>query len=311
MNDHPFLEALRCSHEGTPPVWCLRQAGRYMAAYRKLKERYSFLELCLIPELAVEVTLQPIQAFDFDAAILFSDILLPLKAIGLEPSFEGPGGPKLTGPTWTELCFPSDLAAALKESIGGVYTAASMLASHLDRPLIGFSGAPWTLASYMGAPFSLSLIKSLEDLVVEHINLQIQAGCRAIQIFDSRIDLLPPDLKAEYSFQPFQRIVRRLAPCPVIFYKAQVGQYPEGTALSCDASIDLPQMRQLLGPSVPLQGNLDPRWLLNPQLATKVHRICRSMEEDRGFIFNLSHGILPQTDEAAVRCLVDAVRGRL
>jgi uroporphyrinogen decarboxylase len=281
-----------------------------------------------MPELAVEVTLQPIQAFDFDAAILFSDILFPLKVLGITPCFEEKEGLRLNGPVWTELSCPTDLAAALKESIGSVYTAASMLVQNLDRPLIGFSGAPWTLAAFLieggssqdfrkaraalQSPRFKRLISLLEDLIVAHLKLQIEAGCHAIQIFDSRVDFLPHSAVEEYSFAPFRRIVSRLPPCPVIFYKARASGYPlvERTALSFDTSVDLSMVRQTLPHSTAIQGNLDPHLLLGPreELIRHVRQICYSMQEDKGFIFNLANGILPGTDEGAVQCLVETIR---
>ena len=299
-----------------------------MAAYRSLRKSYSFDELCLIPELAVNVTLQPIRAFDFDAAILFSDILLPLKALGIHPSFEAPDGPKLSGPPWTQIARPVNMAASLMETIGGVYTAAQMLVEQLDRPLIGFSGAPWTLAAFIieggsskefrkakaaiGTPHLAVLMKILEDLAVEHLKLQIQAGCRVLQIFDSRVDLLPPSAVEEYSFAPFERIASRRPSCPLIFYKARAGQYPQagGAALSFDDSVDIAKIRSSLPPSTPVQGNLNPHWLMRPrdELVSEVRRICDPLKGDPGFIFNVSQGILPETSEEAVQWLVDAVR---
>lgn len=299
-----------------------------MASYQALRKRYSFTDLCLTPELAVEVTLQPIKTFDFDAAILFSDILFPLKVLGVTPCFEEKDGLQLIGPDWTKLCRPTDLAGALKESIGSVYTAAAILAPSLDRPLIGFSGAPWTLAAFLieggssqefckaraalESPYFKRLMGLLEDLVIEHIRLQIQAGCHAIQIFDSRIDALPISAREEYSFAPFRRIINRLPPCPVIFYKASASGYPlvNGTALSFDTSVDLSTLRSVLPRSTAIQGNLDPRLLLGPreELIFQVRHICRSMQEDKGFIFNLANGILPGTDEGAVQCLVETIR---
>jgi uroporphyrinogen decarboxylase len=299
-----------------------------MAAYRALRERYSFTELCLTPELALEVTLQPVRAFDVDAAILFSDILFPLNVLGITPCFEAKNGFHLTGPLWTELHRPTDLAAALQERICGVYTAVSMAVSNLDRPLIGFSGAPWTLAAFLieggssrdftsaraalGSPQLKTLMRTLEELVIEHLRLQIQAGCHAIQIFDSRVDLLPDSALEEYSFEPFRRIASRVPPCPILFYKAQASRYPRvpGIALSFDSSVDISTVRTSLPPPTAIQGNLDPRCLLGPrdELATRVRRICNAMRGDTGFIFNVSHGILPETNEEAVRCLVETIR---
>ena len=230
-----FLNALSCNNDsGRIPVWLMRQAGRYMSSYRKLKESYSFQDLCLIPELAAQVTLQPIETFDFDAAILFSDILLPLIAIGVTTIFRDGQGPLLVGPGWERVCPPFDMTSALQETIPGVYQAATLLSASLDRPLIGFSGAPWTLAAYLiegeasttwpktraalqqHPKHVLKLVRSLEEMVVSHLTLQIQAGVDAIQLFDSRSSLLPDPLFQEFSVQPILRIIRRLPTCPAI-----------------------------------------------------------------------------------------------
>lgn len=328
-----FLQALSCNNTtGKIPVWLMRQAGRYMASYRSLRAQYSFHDLCLTPELAARVTCLPIEAFDFDAAILFSDILLPLMALGVHTVFREQKGPQLISQGWATLRPPVDSTSALQETIPGVYRAASLLCHSLDRPLIGFSGAPWTLAAYLieeeasvSWPKTLNavltnlqevktLILALEEMVVAHLTLQIQAGVSAIQIFDSHAAILPDDKVEELSIQPILRIIRRLPTCPIIVYKVTdrtAHFFTSGpAALSCDSSVDISSLRASIAPSIALQGNLDPQLLLGSKeiLLQKVRHICSCMREDKGFIFNLSGGVPPQTDEETIRLLIATVR---
>ena len=334
-----FLNALACNNKGgTPPVWLMRQAGRYMGAYRRLKERHSFTQLCLTPELVVEVTLQPVAAFDVDAAILFSDILFPLMVFGIDPVFEDGHRPHLTGPSWDTLHPPVDFGAALREKLFQVYEAAAILSSTLDRPLIGFAAAPWTLAAFLlegGAssswthaknqafspsPAFLQLIRWLEELSVAHLNCQIQAGCDAIQIFDSLAPLLPASSFCALSADPIRRIVEQLPPTNVIVSTASSStlaplvQTAGGTlsAISCDSSVDLATVRKVVPAHIAVQGNLDPTFLLTSSetLVHELRRICHAMRGDPGFIFNLSKGVPPNTDESIVRLLIETVRER-
>jgi uroporphyrinogen decarboxylase len=325
-----FLNALSCNNTSRRiPVWLMRQAGRYMSSYRKLREQYSFHDLCLIPELAARVTLQPIEAFDFDAAILFSDILLPLIAIGVETIFRDEKGPLLTGPAWESLHPPTDMSVELQKGLSGVYQAAALVSQTLDRPLIGFSGAPWTLAAYLiegesstAWPKTLTalrhmpqrihtLIRILEELVVSHLTLQIQAGVGAIQLFDSHSSLLPTSLFQEFSVHPILRIIRRLPPCPAIIYKTNALTAPlyAPFAVSCDETVDLATLRSAL-PSSAIQGNLNLKLLTGPKelLLQEIRHICSCMRNDKGFIFNLSGGIPSQTTEETIRLLVETVR---
>jgi uroporphyrinogen decarboxylase len=215
-----------------------------------------------------------------------------------------------------------------------VYQAATMLSSSLDRPLIGFSGAPWTLAAYViegesskewpkthaalrnHPPHVQKLISALEELVIAHLSLQIEAGVDAVQIFDSQSSLLPPSLFQEFAILPLQRIVRQLPPCPVIIYTANATTAPlyartiSVGGVSCDNSVDMTTLRTLLPSSVALQGNLNPQLLLGDTrvLTNEIRRICDCMRKDTGFIFNLSGGVPPQTEEKTIRLLVETVR---
>jgi uroporphyrinogen decarboxylase len=356
-----FLDALLCKNDsGTIPVWLMRQAGRYMESYRKLRERYSFHELCCIPELAARVTLQPIKTFDFDAAILFSDILLPLIAVGIKTIFRDEQGPLLIGPSWEEIRLPSEISPLLEEALPGVYQAAALLSQSLDRPLIGFSGAPWTLAAYLiekehaptwpkasaallRKPAAVhTLIHMLEDVVVSHLTLQIKAGVHAVQLFDSHSSLIPPSLFQEIAVLPVCRIMRRLPPCPVIIYKADLqtgllylssllpnpqdntptsetmavplhhsaASKLSAVALSFDDTTKMADLRLALPQKAAIQGNLDPKLLGGPKelLMHEIRQICSCMRTDKGFIFNLSGGIPPNTDEETIHRLVEIVR---
>ena len=308
----------------------MRQAGRYMAAYRKLREKYSFEQLCLIPELAAEVTLQPIQAFDVDAAILFSDILFPLTLFGVELSFDPK--PVLVSQPWLTLQPPRDITSALQERLSGIYEATQMLSTQLDRPLIGFAGAPWTLAAFLiegGASQNWeraqqairyqptlfrALLLGLEEIVIAHLTLQIQAGCHAVQLFDSLSHLVPDEHLHDLVIGPLQRICQRIPPCPFIYYKASKRflkdclQNRPAFGLSLDETVDITSIRSSIPPSIALQGNLDPALLLSPTLPDAVRRIRESLSNDPGFIFNLSQGIPPSTPESIIHTLVQLLR---
>ena len=306
----------------------MRQAGRYMPSYQALRNRYSFEQLCLTPELAVTVTLQPILEFDLDAAILFSDILFPLRLFEIDLSFEP--RPILSGQNWKSLKVPKEPLAALKQLLPGVYQAASALVVSLDRPLIGFAGAPWTLAAYLieqGAsnswekavlsiqadkPKLLSLISYLEDIIVAHLTLQIEAGCHAVQLFDSLSHLVPEEHLNDLVIEPMQRIQKRLPVCPFIYYKASYTLLPfllqKPMALSFDETVDMASIRDIVPSHIAVQGNLDPSLLSSDELPSIVHRICNEMSQDQGFIFNLSRGIPPTTPPSAIHHLLDLIR---
>jgi len=328
-----FLDALSCQNQSRPPVWLMRQAGRYMQSYQALRKKYSFSQLCLIPELAAQVTLQPIQTFDVDAAILFSDILFPLSTLGYDISFSP--RPTISGPPWQQATSPVDIEAALKENIGGTYTAASLLCESLDRALIGFAGAPWTLAAYLIEGGSsrggssrkwskvqqalqknlnevISLVSCLEPIVTTHLRLQIQAGCNALQLFDSQNALLPPPLFKTLCLLPLKRILSELDSFPLIYFKAassNITSLSSIAPLSVDQTISLNNIRHRIPHHLAIQGNLDISLLQEPKKAiATAQQICTCMQHDPGFIFNLSGGIPPTTKEETVRRLVETVQ---
>lgn len=322
--------------EGPPPLWMMRQAGRYLPEYRKTREQAgSFLGLCANPELASEVTLQPIRRFDFDAAIVFSDILTVVMALGHPVSFDE--GPKLSALT---------SAAGLERDRGcwrqvlePVYQALALTRPRLapEKALIGFAGAPWTLAVYMAGGgndeqkaarlwayrdrdgFQL-LIDRLVDCVSQHLIWQFEAGADAVQIFDSWAGGLPPELFERFVVQPTAAIVHNirtvLPGAPIIGFPrgaglVQLERYASATGvdgISIDPSVAMAWAVERLGTVV--QGNLDPLALVagGAALQDAVNDILTATRS-KPFIFNLGHGILPTTPIEHVRELVRLVRG--
>ncbi|MGV6871467.1 uroporphyrinogen decarboxylase [Pseudochelatococcus sp. B33] len=325
----------------TPPLWMMRQAGRYLPEYRALREQAgSFLDLCYDPEKASEVTLQPVRRFGFDAAILFSDILVVPDALGQKVSFAEGEGPRLA-PLTPETGL-SALAPELDtERLAPVYQTVAAVRAALDRSvaLIGFSGAPWTVASYMiagkstpdQAPARLfayqhpdlfgELIDRLVAATVAHLIHQIDAGAQAVQIFESFAGALPPALFRKLSLEPVGRIVETVrARCPgvpVIVFARGAGAGVEELAASgiadavgLDWTIDPWRARETIQRFRPVQGNLDPLALLagGDALARAVDDI-RAALGNGPHVFNLGHGILPQTPIGHVEQMIRHVRG--
>lgn len=325
-----------------PPIWLMRQAGRYLPEYRELRKTAgSFLELCYNPDLAVEATLQPIRRYGFDAAILFSDILVVPHALGQEVWFEEGHGPRLDVIEDTATLDRLN-AAELHSRLQPVYAALGLLRRSLppETALIGFAGAPWTLATYMlegGSSRDFRVAKGwmaerpgdfarLMDLLVgavfEHLSAQVAAGAEAVQIFDSWAGALPVDAMRRWSLAPLRDIVGRLKKAhpqvPVILFPRAAGAVYRDFAretgadgLSLDPTVDLPWAREELQTRLAVQGNLDPRSLVagGGRLDDEVRRILEAFGQGP-FIFNLGHGVLPETPPEHVERLIQIVRER-
>ena len=339
MNDR-FLRACRRQPVDCTPIWLMRQAGRYMEAYRRLRQKYTILELIKTPELAVEVTMQPVQAFDLDAAIIFADILPPLEAMGLSLEFVEGEGPCLEPIVRSE----SDVAALRvpdpRESLQFTLDAIRLARRELQQrlPLIGFSGAPFTLACYAvqgGATHDLGLVKDfmyreqrawhtlmdkLTRLVADYLVAQVEAGAQALQVFDSWVGHLSP---ADYRHfvLPYTRRVLQAAQAtqvPVIHFSTGTTGMLEliheagGDVISVDWRIDLGDVWRRLGDQVAIQGNLDPVVLCAPisELERQVDHILAQAKGRPGHIFNLGHGVLPRTPTENVAALVELVHQR-
>lgn len=337
----PFLSALNGKVASPPPVWLMRQAGRYLPEYREIRTKVgSFLDLCLNPELAAEVTLQPIRRFGFDAAIVFSDILIVPYALGQKVEFIEGDGPRLE---------PIDNAESLKRldarptesKLTPVYETIDRVVSALNGkvPLIGFCGAPYTVATYMvGGRGSKDQAETrlwayrepkefgrLIDLLVEtsarYLLGQVKAGASALQIFDSWAGSLPEDEFTRWCIAPTKALVDRVraeAPdVPIIGFPRGCGplsrRYADATgidAIGCDQSLPLDWIKTHLQDLVTVQGNLDPVLLVagGRRLDERVGEILAALSP-RPFVFNLGHGILPETPIAHVERLLGLVRG--
>lgn len=322
-------------------MWLMRQAGRYLPEYREVRKSVSsFLDLCLTPKLAAEVTLQPLRRFPFDASIVFSDILIVPFALGQSVAFVEGEGPKLDPIRDAAALGRLDPAAA-PGRLSPVYETVERVVAGLPDgvPLIGFCGAPWTVATYMveGAGSKdqararalayedPTLFRALIDTIVEtsvtYLLGQVAAGCRALQIFDSWAGSLPEDAFVRWCIAPTADIIARVkaeAPdIPVIGFPRGAGEsavrYAEETgidAVGCDTSMPIEWIRDALQTIVPVQGNLDPVLLVagGPQLEARVRDILATLG-DRPFVFNLGHGILPETPIENVERLVRLVKG--
>lgn len=331
LKNDRFLRALSRQPVDRTPVWMMRQAGRYLPEYRASRaEAGSFMDLCRNTELACEVTLQPLERFPLDAAILFSDILTIPDAMGLGLRFEHGEGPVFDKPIRTladaKKLFIPDMASDL----GYVMDAVSTIRKALDGrvPLIGFAGSPWTLATYMiegGSSKNFSIIKGmmyrepatlhhildiLADSVIEYLNAQIESGAQAVQIFDSWGGVLTPRDYREFSLNYMAKIVDGLKrqhngeKIPVILFTKGGGQWLEemadtgADALGLDWTTDIDDARRRVGDRVAIQGNMDPSVLYGSpeRIREEVAHILKTYGKGEGHIFNLGHGIHPQVD---------------
>jgi uroporphyrinogen decarboxylase len=337
----PLLDVLDHRQRTPPPVWMMRQAGRYLPEYRAVRERAGdFLKLCFTPEFAVEVTLQPVRRFGFDAAILFSDILVVPHALGQSVWFVAGEGPRLD--PITDRQGVGRLTAEIDQGVlAPIYETIRQVKADLSPQvaLLGFCGAPWTVASYMiagqgtpdQAPARLfaygnpevfaALIEKLVDASASYLIEQLRAGVDAVQIFDTWAGVLPPGEFCRWSLEPTQRIIakvrRQMPDAKMIGFPRGIGaglvRYVEEVpvdAVSLDWTTDLVFARDQIQVRMPVQGNLDPLALVagGAALDRAVDEILAALA-DGPFIFNLGHGILPQTPIAHVEQMLARVRG--
>jgi uroporphyrinogen decarboxylase len=336
-NRQRFLDACHCRPTDRPPLWLMRQAGRALPEYRALKEKYTFLELVQSPELVAEVTLQPIRRFDFDAAILFSDILVVAEGLGQRYQFRDRGGIEMEFLLKTAADVDRLQVEAVTERLQYVAKALPLIKSALGgkTALLGFAGSPWTLANFMiegGGVKEYSkakalfysdpqlfarLLEKLTAAVTRFLQLQIDAGAEAVQIFDSLGGLLSDGNFVPASGVWLKQIIGALARVPVIlFAKGVHGNWEQlvdtrPQVLSIDWNLRLSEVAGRLPASVGVQGNLDP-FLLSTSpaaVAAETSRILSEMRGRRGHIFNLGHGVPPNAKLENIQALVDTVRG--
>lgn len=333
-----FLRACKKQNVERTPIWIMRQAGRYLPEYRAVRAKADFLTMCKTPELATEVTLQPINIIGVDAAIIFSDILVIPEAMGMQLEMHEGKGPIFSKPIRND-----DDANQLRsidptKDLKYVLDAVSLTKKELNSrvPLIGFSGSPWTLLTYMvegrgsknfaevkkliynNPVLAHKILNKLSDVIADYLSAKIESGCNAVQIFDTWGGVLSPHDFLEFSLQYIEKIISQLKRKdePVIFFAKGVHHNFEKLAstgadvLGLDWTMDLDAVRNKVGDKVALQGNLDPTVLYGNKnyIHQEVKRVLSSYGKGNGHIFNLGHGILPDIDPEKVKALVEFVR---
>lgn len=332
-----FLDACRRRPTDVRPVWFMRQAGRYMKQYRDIRAKHSILEICKRPDLAAAVTLQPVEILDVDAAIIFADLLLPVEPMGLKLDFISGEGPSIDNPIRTSTDVDS-LSISNTDELAYVGESIQMVVRALGGkvPVIGFVGAPFTLASYMieGGPSRTflrtkqlmyrdevlwrRLMGKIVDVLGPFALMQVGAGARAIQVFDSWVGALGPDDYVRYVAPYSRALIERIrsASVPVIhFGTGAAGFFKElhaagGDVMGVDWRINIDQAWMDISYRSAVQGNLDPAVLFAPlpELKARVHELLKRTGTRPGHIFNLGHGILPETPVENVKAIVQIVR---
>ncbi|MFZ5432968.1 MAG: uroporphyrinogen decarboxylase [Calditrichota bacterium] len=333
-----YLRAARGESLTIPPVWLMRQAGRYLPEYNAVRKQHEFLEVCRTPELACEVTLQPIRRFRFDAAILFSDILVPLVPMGADLTFGKGHGPVIANPLRSTADVARIRTIEPRQELADVLKTIKILRAELpdEVALIGFAGAPFTLAAYwveggkpqpfahlMGLAYSNrktfdQLLDKLAAMVADYLSAMIDAGADAIQLFDTWAGNLSDTQFRDLNLPVVQRIFKKLSVGQVpMTYFVHGGMHllraikdTGCTVVSLDWRSSLHEARALYGSGMALQGNFDPTILLGdePTVRREVRRTVRDGNRDGGYIFNLGHGILPMTPISSVEILLDEIR---
>ncbi len=337
MKNNLFLDAAFSKSTERPPVWMMRQAGRFMPEYWEIKNKYSFLEMCKTPELAADVTMLPVDLLGIDAAILFSDILVTAEAMGGDLSFTQGVGPRFSNPV-KSMADVDQLEVDVLPKLQYVADAIKVVQQRLDQsiPLIGFAGAPFTVMSYLveggsskdfkktkllihnHPEIAHKLLSKIAAVTTDYLNLQIEAGVNALQIFDSWALSLAWNDYNEFSHQYIQQIISNLnrKDVPVIsFCKGSSVFAPlmaeaKPDVISVDWNADLLNIKKILPAGIAVQGNLDPHILYadQPVIKKTILQLFERMRGENGFIFNLGHGIMPDIPFANVKYAIDVIK---
>ncbi len=333
FNDR-FLRACRRESVDVTPIWIMRQAGRYLPEYRQLREKHPMLELCTSPELAAEVTLMPLRRFELDAAILFSDLTIPFLAMGVPFTLKENVGPVIAHPLRTAEDVTALRVMEPEEDLPFVMESIRLLRQRLNVPLIGFAGAPFTLAAYLvegGASRDYSRVRALmysqpqlwntllsllAENVVRFLKAQIEAGAQAVQLFDSWVGAVSPVTYRRHLLPVMQRIVGDLKPlgAPIIYFGTGTASLLEAMretgadVIGVDWRIPLDEAWQQLGECA-IQGNMDPAVMLASAdvVRAEAQDVLQRAGGRKGHIFNLGHGVLPETPVENVQVLIDTV----
>jgi uroporphyrinogen decarboxylase len=331
-----FLKALRGETVSRPPVWMMRQAGRYLPEFIEIREKYDFFTRCRTPELASEITVQPIRRFGMDAAILFSDILVIPQAMNIEVQMKPNFGPYLPHPIRSQKDVDTVIIPDVHESLGYVLDAIKMTKEKLEDeiPLIGFAGSPWTILCYcvqgqgsksfdkakefcFTQPIAAhTLLQKITDTTIAYLKAKVAAGVDAVQVFDSWGGMLSPEDYEEYSWRYIQQIIDALKPeAPVIvfgkgcWFALKTMGASGAAALGVDWTCSPQNARYLSGGNITLQGNFDPSRLFSPpkEIKKRVIQMIDAFGKDK-YIVNLGHGILPTVPLENAKAFIDAVK---
>jgi uroporphyrinogen decarboxylase len=332
----PFLKACRGEEVPYTPVWIMRQAGRYMKEYQEVRAEVDFLTLCKTPELAAKVTLQPVDILGVDAAILFSDILIPVEAMGMHLEFSDKKGPALSEPIRSRTLVEKLMIPVPEDDVPFVFETIKILRRELKVPLIGFSGAPFTLSTYMieggtsknflntkkmmfqNPGLFRELMDKITATVVSYLSAQIRAGAQAVQLFDTWAGILSPEDYKTYAFPYVKKAIAEIKKegVPIIYFVNDCAgilkdvKKSGADVIGIDWRIDISDAIKKIGKKLSVQGNLDPCALFLPKdkLAEKVEDIIEKGRAAKGHIFNLGHGVLPETPVENVKAMVEMVK---
>lgn len=331
-----FVEALRGGTPETVPIWLMRQAGRYLPGYRRLRSEHSILDIARTPALAAEVTLEPVRRFDVDAGVVFADITLPFGPLGVDFRIDPGVGPVIPNPIRTRAAADGLQSVDAERDLGFVGQAIDRFRDAApDRPIVGFAGAPFTLAAYLiegGASREFAqtkrlfltdpvgfqrLIGRLTQVTIDYLRMQARHGAAVLQLFDTWAGALGRADYAAFVAPSVEGILSELAGTgrPTVYFSTSTAHLlPQqkrlgATALGVDWRLPLSVVRREVGPSIALQGNLDPGALLGDADAVRrrAAEVLRELPDHRGHVFNLGHGVLPETDPERVRDLVEFV----
>lgn len=331
-----FIRAARSQQTERPPVWMMRQAGRFMPEYWEIKNKYTFLEMCKTPEIAADVTMLPVDLLGVDAAILFSDILVTAEAMGGDLSFEQEVGPRFSNPVRSH-ADADKLSVDCVDKLQYVAEAIKVIQQRLDGsiPLIGFAGAPFTILSYLveggsskdfkrtklllnnEPELAHKILQKIADVTVDYLNMQIDAGVNALQLFDSWALALSWNDYRDFSHHYNKYIlskIRRTVPVisfckgSSVFAPMMAEAHPD--VISVDWNADLKNIKQALPEGIAVQGNLDPFVLYADKkvIKDKIHQLFERMRGEKGFIFNLGHGIMPDIPFDNVKFAIETVK---
>ncbi len=336
MSRDRLVRALRGEETDTTPIWLMRQAGRHLPGYRKLREAHSLLEIATSPKLAAEVTLEPLRRYDVDAAVVFADISLPFAGLGVPFSIDAGVGPVVAKPVRTRVEVDALAEFDARKSVPFVGQAIERyLELEHERPIVGFAGGPFTLAAYLveGRPsrdYTATkrllyrdpatfdrLLERLATTTIDYLKMQAESGAAALQLFDTWVGAVEPDVFEQHLLDPLRSIFRaaRAWGRPTIYFSTGSSHLLEllaktgADALGVDWREPLGRVRRRVGPRLALQGNLDPAALLGTTetVRREADRVLDEIPDGRGHVFNLGHGVLPETDPDRVSDLVEHV----